>query len=67
MDPSVVLGCMSQLWEKNMKYDDADTLMKAVEEVTNFISFKEINEFPYYCAFCSQFKRLYTPKGSRRG
>ena len=33
VDVSVVFGCMNQLWESHLKYDDAEVLAKAVEEV----------------------------------
>ena len=33
VDISIVFNCMNQLWEKNLKYDDSETLIRAVEEV----------------------------------
>ena len=33
VDVSVVFGCMNQLWESNLQYDNADVLAKGVEEV----------------------------------
>jgi hypothetical protein len=33
VDVSVVFGCMNQLWESNLQYDNADVLARAVEEV----------------------------------
>jgi len=64
VDQSIVLECMNKLWEVNLKYDDMDTLCRAVEEVVpilfHFIIFK------MKCK-SSQYKTSHAIEGKPRG